>query len=141
MASKATRPTRTKSKAKSGPKSRAKPKPRPDADLLGRLREICLGLPEATEVEAWGHPTFRVNNKIFAGFGGDQDSASLGVKTTMEMQSALVSSDPRFSIAAYVGKHGWVDFDLTGRFDWAEVEALVRGSYQLVAPAKLAARL
>src|SRR5688572_21130532 len=36
--------------------------PRP----LTRLRKMCLALPEAHEVEAWGEPTFRVRNKIFA---------------------------------------------------------------------------
>src|SRR5688572_19903377 len=36
--------------------------PRP----LARLRKLCLALPEAHEVEAWGEPTFRVRNKIFA---------------------------------------------------------------------------
>jgi hypothetical protein len=30
------------------------------------LRRICLALPEVSEEEAWGDPTFRVRNKIFA---------------------------------------------------------------------------
>lgn len=109
--------------------------------LLRHVREICLALPETTEVEAWGHPTFRVAGKIFAGFGADAEGGSLGVKTTPDMQAALVGSDPRFTIAAYVGKHGWVDMALAGKIDWSEVDALVRGSYQLVAPPKLARRL
>ncbi len=110
-------------------------------DLLRRIREICLALPEATEVEAWGHPTFRVNDKIFAGYGAENGRASLGVKTTSEMQAALVASDPRFSIAKYVGKHGWVDLSLEGTVDLGEVEVLVRGSYELIAPPKLLQRL
>jgi len=32
---------------------------------LARLRKLCLALPEAHEVEAWGEPTFRVRNKLF----------------------------------------------------------------------------
>ena len=32
------------------------------------LREICLALPEATEKEAWGDPTFRVQGKMFVKF-------------------------------------------------------------------------
>jgi hypothetical protein len=32
---------------------------------IDKLREICLALPHAHEVEAWGEPTFRVKNKIF----------------------------------------------------------------------------
>ena len=34
-------------------------------DPLPRLRKVCLALPEATEKEAWGSPTFRVRNKLF----------------------------------------------------------------------------
>jgi hypothetical protein len=33
---------------------------------LPRVRKLALSLPEAHEVEAWGEPTFRVKNKIFA---------------------------------------------------------------------------
>ena len=33
---------------------------------IDRLRAICLALPEAVEKEAWGDPTFRVRDKIFA---------------------------------------------------------------------------
>ena len=33
---------------------------------LTRVRKLCLALPEAHEVEAWGEPTFRVKNKLFA---------------------------------------------------------------------------
>jgi predicted DNA-binding protein (MmcQ/YjbR family) len=111
------------------------------ADLLPRLREICLALPEATEVEAWGHPTFRVNDKIFASYGVEGARASMGVKTTPDMQSALVMSDPRFTVAAYVGKHGWVSLSLAGTVDLGEVEMLVRGSYRLIAPARLVRQL
>lgn len=31
---------------------------------LDRLRAMCLALPVAHEVEAWGEPTFRVKNKL-----------------------------------------------------------------------------
>src|SRR5690349_10154599 len=72
--------------------------------MLERFRAICLSLPETTEVEAWGHPTFRVKDKIFASIGGENGEWSMGMKTTHEMQAGLVASDPRFSIAAYVGK-------------------------------------
>jgi predicted DNA-binding protein (MmcQ/YjbR family) len=106
--------------------------------LLGRVRAICLALPGSAEVEAWGHPTFRVGGKIFASFGGDDSGGTLGVKTTPDLQAALVGSDARFAIAAYVGKHGWVSMTLKGTVDWNEVDALVRGSYRLIAPARLA---
>jgi hypothetical protein len=36
------------------------------ANPIIKLRKIALALPEAHEVEAWGAPTFRVKNKLFA---------------------------------------------------------------------------
>ena len=37
-------------------------------DALG-VKTLCLALPGTTEVVAWGHPTFRVDGKIFVGYG------------------------------------------------------------------------
>ncbi len=31
---------------------------------MDRLRVLCMGLPEAEEVEAWDVPTFRVRNRF-----------------------------------------------------------------------------
>jgi predicted DNA-binding protein (MmcQ/YjbR family) len=149
-------PARSGAAAKSAGKPKAKSKPAvrrpkvvktsPGVAMLDRVRALCAALPETTEVEAWGHPTFRVANKIFAGFGNDESGApgvvSLGVKTTMDMQAALVSSDPRFAIAKYVGKHGWVSMRLTAdAVNWAEIDVLLRGSYRLIAPSKLVQKL
>ena len=45
---------------------------------------------------------------------------------------------PRFARAAYVGRFGWVTMQLSGPVDWDEVDELIRTSYCLVAPRKLA---
>ena len=45
----------------------------------------------------------------------------------------LVQSDPRFSIAKYVGKHGGVDMRLGPKPDWREVEAFIVESYRIIA--------
>lgn len=107
-------------------------------ETLTKFRQICLALPEATELETWGHPTFRVKDKIFASAGAEGGVWSLGMKTTQEMQAGLVTSDPRFSVAAYVGKHGWVSMRVDGDTDWNLVRALVVDSYRMIAPKKLA---
>ena len=111
--------------------------------VIAKLRTLCLALPDTTEVEAWGHPTFRVgvgkSAKIFCACGEDEHGdASLGWKCEPDVQHALVASDPRFTIAAYVGKHGWVSFAATGKLDWGFIEAQVHESYRLVAKAKKA---
>jgi predicted DNA-binding protein (MmcQ/YjbR family) len=106
---------------------------------LERLRRTALALPETTEVEAWeDHPTFRVRDKIFVITGYTADSMT--VKATKDDQEALVATHPRISVAAYVGRYGWVSMDLKGRdLDWALVEDLVLDSYRLIAPKRLAA--
>lgn len=106
--------------------------------LLEKVRAICAELPETAEVEAWGHPTFRVRNKIFASFGGSEGAWGTGFKCTPELQAALVDSHERYTVADYVGRYGWVSMSLKGRVPWKEVRALIRGSYQLVAPKTLA---
>ncbi|HEY6707160.1 MAG TPA: MmcQ/YjbR family DNA-binding protein [Actinomycetota bacterium] len=64
-------------------------------------------LPEAEERETWGHPTFRVRDKLFAAMSDDGQQAS--VKATKQEQTALVSAAPEtFGIPADVGRHGWV---------------------------------
>lgn len=111
------------------------------AARLARLRALCLALPEATEEVTWETDlTFRVRKKIFAITGPDATGVTL--KATPEDQEAMVAADPRISVAAYVGRFGWVSVDLTGKgLDWAEVAELVTDSYRLVAPKKLAASL
>ncbi len=110
-------------------------------DAIARFRRICFELPEVTEIEAWGHPTFRVKNKIFASAGAERGVWSFGMKTTHEMQAGLVECDRRFSIAAYVGKHGWIDMRVDDTIDWNQVRALVVESYRMIAPKTLAARV
>jgi predicted DNA-binding protein (MmcQ/YjbR family) len=52
----------------------------------------------------------------------------------------LVGADPeRFFAPPYVGPKGWVGMRLDRDPDWAEVAVLVRRSYGLVAPKRLAA--
>ena len=59
------------------------------------MRSICLALPEAAEVEAWGHPTFRAGKKMFAAFGGEGNDMSLGLKVGFDRQEELLR-DGRF---------------------------------------------
>lgn len=104
-----------------------------------RLGAICLALPAATEKEAWGDPTFRVCNKIFAMYKIGDERKSFWCKAPPGSQIILVGADPEtFFIPPYVGHKGWVGMRLDGAFDWREVEEVVRRSYCLVAPKQLA---
>lgn len=104
--------------------------------LLPRIRKIALALPEAEEIETWGHPTFRVASKIFAGFGDDDGRPSLGIKVGKPAME-LFLKDPRFIRAPYVGQHGWVHLFLDKDVDWNEVANLIQDSYRQIAPRRL----
>lgn len=105
-----------------------------------RLRAICLALPEAEEREAWGDPTYRVRDKIFAMEKRGDGRLSVWCKAPPGSQMVLIGADPdRFFAPPYVGPKGWVGMWLDRRPDWEEVAKLVRRSYRLVAPKRLAA--
>ncbi len=54
----------------------------------------------------------------------------------------LVGADPgRFFVPPYVGHKGWIGMRLDGHPDWAEVAEVVRRSYVLIAPKRLASLL
>ncbi len=111
-------------------------------DPRGRLRRICLALPEAEEVEAWGDPTWRVRKKIFAMEKRGDGHLSVWLKAPAGAQDVLTAADPaRFFVPPYVGPRGWIGIRLDDRPDWTEVEALVAQSYRLIAPRRLAAAL
>ena len=101
------------------------------------LRQAALSLPEAVERETWGHPTFRVRNKMFAALADDGSQAS--VKATRQEQEALLAAAPEtFGVPAYVGRHGWVSIQLATA-DPAEVRELVEEAWRQTAPRRLVA--
>lgn len=101
---------------------------------LTELRDACLSFPEATEVEAWGRPTFRAGKKMFAVFeGNDEHPYALVFKPEADERPALLG-DPRFYVPPYFGPYGWLALDFTaGDVDWGEVAELLDGSYRQVA--------
>jgi hypothetical protein len=105
-----------------------------------RLREICLALPNAVEIETWGAPTYRVGAKIFVLENRGDGRISFWCKAPEGSQMVLIGADPgRFFIPPYLGHKGWVGVRLDTGPDWNEVAALVRRSYRLVAPRRLSA--
>ncbi|MCU0946235.1 MAG: MmcQ/YjbR family DNA-binding protein [Rubritepida sp.] len=107
---------------------------------LPRLRRLCLALPEAEEIETWETPTFRVRGKIFCLVA--EGGTACWVKAPPGVAAMLIEAAPgRFFRPPYLGHKGWVGVRLGRGTGWAEVEALVRRSFALVAPRGLAAQL
>lgn len=114
---------------------------------LNKVRKICLALPEAHEVEAWGEPTFRVRNKLFAMYAAPNNHhgggrPALWIKSTHVNQDLMIRSDSeRFFSPPYVGPSGWVGMYLDKSPDWKVLTSIVADAYRLTAPRKLAAAI
>jgi predicted DNA-binding protein (MmcQ/YjbR family) len=107
---------------------------------LARVRKICLALPDAHEVEAWGAPTFRIKNKIFAMYAAPNNHHGGGRPGIWCMagpgnQALMVRARPeRFFVPPYVGPSGWIGIYLDRRVSWREVAELLHDAYVLRAP-------
>ena len=129
---------------KKATRKRAAKRPR---DPLTRLREICLALPEAHEVEAWGEPTFRVRNKLFAMHASADTHHGSGregvwIASTRVTQDLVLRAKPdRYFSPPYVGPSGWIGAWLDRNPPWSEIAELLRDAYRLKAPKRLAATL
>ena len=98
------------------------------------FKQQALSLPDADEQDHRGHPSFRVQEKIFATLWPDENRAV--VKLSLEDQADLVSANAKaFSLNAW-SKQGWTNVNLnqvTGR----ECRELLERAWRIVAPKKL----
>ena len=112
-----------------------------------KLRKLCLALPEAHEKIAWGEPTFRVKNKMFATYAAANNHhgdgrESVWVKSSHANQELMVRASPeKFFVPPYLGPSGWIGVYLDGPQDWKEVAVLLEDAYRMIAPKKLLAEL
>ena len=112
---------------------------------IGRLRKLCLALPEAFEKEAWGECTFRVTGgSMFAMTDNnhhDSGRIAVWIKAPPMVQEILVNADAkRFFVPPYVGPKGWVGVRLDYKVDWDELGEILKDGYLMSAPKKLRAR-
>ena len=115
------------------------------AETTGRLRAICLALPEVTERPSRGAPSWFVQGKkAFAMLWADghhaDDFPHLWCAGLPGAQQELAAAEAgRFFRPPYVGGRGWIGVRLDGDVDWAEIAELCQDAYRAVAPARLAA--
>jgi hypothetical protein len=107
-----------------------------------RVRRLCMALPEATEQEAWGAPTYRIRKRIFTYYvdGHHQDGrVAIRCNAPLGVQRMLVEHDPeKYFVPPYCGVNGWIGVVLDFVDDDALREHIVE-SYCMVAPKKLQA--
>jgi hypothetical protein len=112
---------------------------------IGRLRRLCLALPEVTERPSHGEATWFVRDKTSFVTTADHhhdDRVAFWCAAPDGVQEDLVASAPdRFFRPPYVGHRGWLGVWLDVPKDWDEIAAIVVSAYRCVAPARLRAVL
>lgn len=110
---------------------------------LEKLRKICLALPGASDVPAWGTSTFRCP-KIFAMYAQPSDQKhsqgrpGVWIKAGPGNQEFMVRDNPkRYYVPPYVGTSGWVGIFLDQDPNWDEIALLIEDGWRLLAPKKL----
>ncbi|MGH9007886.1 MAG: MmcQ/YjbR family DNA-binding protein [Acidimicrobiales bacterium] len=113
--------------------------------MEGRVRRICLGLPEVTEKVSHGSPAFFVKKQfvmLWAGGHHDHHFPHLWCSAPPGAQEALIRGDPkRYFRPPYVGGRGWVGLRLDHPIDEEELAGLIEDAYCTVAPSRLTAEL
>ncbi|HET6951899.1 MAG TPA: MmcQ/YjbR family DNA-binding protein [Acidimicrobiales bacterium] len=113
------------------------------AEIVARLRAVCLGLPETAEQQAWAGTRWRVRTRTFAhvltvdGEGGPATVMTFRASGP-ELDALRAAGHPFF-------RPGWghdvVGMVLDTGTDWDEVTELVTESYCILAPKKLVSRV
>ena len=112
--------------------------------VLGKIRELCLALPETSERLSHGAPTFFVRGKkaflmVLTNHHGDGRFA-IWCAAPAGMQAVLVETDPeRFFVPPYVGHRGWLGVRLDRGLDWDELEGIAEDAWAEAAPPSVVA--
>jgi hypothetical protein len=110
-------------------------------DVLTRVREAALELPEPEERLSHGQPTFFVAGKQFAQFRdnhhGDAKTVVCVRVSSLDEQAMLLEADPAtYSKPAYLPS--WISISLAGSdVDWDHVGDRIAASWELAAPRRL----
>lgn len=108
--------------------------------VVGKLRRICLALPETREARQFGNPVWQAGKRTFAVAYDYGEGLRLGFWVGVDQQG-LYTSDPRYTIPPYTGHNGWIALDAAKACDWREIESLAHASYRHFALKRMLARL
>jgi len=123
-------------------------------NVLGRLRLVCMEMPETIEETAWAGTRWCVRGKNFAhvltihdgwppAYARAAGTAGPACVLTFRLGKEHCAA-VRFRRAPFFRPPWFPNIAgvlLDSRSDWDEIDTLLRGSYRVLAPRKLAAML
>src|SRR3954449_12776307 len=115
----------------------------PPRTPIDRVREIALALPDTSERLSHGEPNWFVGKKVFGSWEDHHHGdpiVGLWLAAPPGLQEILIDAQPDcYYRPKYVGHRGWIGVNMEGPLDWDDVAGLIRDSYRIVAPKRLAA--
>jgi hypothetical protein len=110
------------------------------SEIVGELRAICVGLPEAYEEAAWAGTRWRVRKRTFAHVA--TADSNRGPASFLTFRSSGTELDVLRSTGHPFYWPGWgtntMGMVVGDDVDWGEVAELLIESYCIMAPKKLA---
>ena len=107
---------------------------------LSRLRAYCLGFPETTETDAWGHPNFKAGKRTFAAFEWVKGRPSIAIHLGSERAEAFLFQH-KGSFETPYGRGKWVSVWADEPLDWSYIEDAIDLGYRGVALKRMIAAL
>lgn len=108
-----------------------------EPEILEQVRKICLALPEMSERQSHGEPTWFYKTKKSMVMYADRhhdDKLAFWCAAPEGVQAALIDADPdRFFRPPYAGHRGWVGVRLDrDPLDWATIETIIQDAWETV---------
>ena len=127
-------------------------RPEPDPQLVARVGEVALGLPDAHEEDAWTGVRWRIRQRTFAhvvALHHDAATIRLGITDgrTVTVVTLRSVGEERAALAAIGPPYldSWTDdvvaVVLDEDTDWSELGELIVESYRLMAPQRFVREL
>jgi hypothetical protein len=121
------------------------PAPKVKAEILAKVRDLCLSFPGANERPSHGSPCFFIQDKrSFLSMVDNHHHDgrfALWCAAPDGMQRMLVDSAPdHYFVPPYVGPQGWVGVRLDRSATWDEIASVIENAYLAKAPEKLVAQ-
>ncbi|WP_258881302.1 MmcQ/YjbR family DNA-binding protein [Paenibacillus sp. sptzw28] len=102
---------------------------------INEAREFILSLPETVEIDHFGKPSFRINNKIFATI--QPDGITLTIKTVGEDRTIYTTMDPEtYRIPETFSKLNYMHINLYTASP-EELKGLLNKAWRSVAPKRV----
>ena len=106
-------------------------------------RPPLCSAPKATEKLAWGEPTFRVKDRMFAQMDNNHHNSghtAIWCPCPPGAREILIANDPDHCyVPPYVGPKGWIGVRLDATSDWDAIAMVIGDAWRMVAPKKLLA--